>query len=133
MIKRLDHVGIVVDDLDDAKRFLSGILGLHLVQEMDVPPLARRVAFFRCGDASIEVIEDLDPESKARGLDGAKARIEHVALEVDNVDGELESLGGLGVKANSLGVVSIGMRRHVWTDPHSTDGVMYQLFSRVDE
>jgi len=133
MIKRLDHVGIVVDDLADAKRFLSETLGLRLVRELDVPLLARRVAFFQCGDASIELIEDLDPESKARALDGTNARIEHIALEVDSVDGVLASLGGLGVKADSRGVVRVGARINAWTVPHTTDGVAYQLLSPVEE
>jgi methylmalonyl-CoA/ethylmalonyl-CoA epimerase len=133
MIKRLDHVGIVVDDLATAKRFLSETLGLQLIRELDVPALARRVAFFQCGDASIEVIEDLHMESRARVLNGATARIEHVALEVDNVEGELASLSGLGVKADGRGVVSVGARLNAWTDPLTTDGVMYQLLSPVGD
>ncbi len=133
MIKRLDHVGIVVDDLASAKRFLSETLGLQLVREMDVPALARRVAFFQCGDASIEVIEDMDLETKAGVLKGASARIEHLALEVDSVDGELASLGGLGVKADSRGVVRVGARMNAWTDPLTTDGVMYQLLSPAED
>lgn len=133
MIKRLDHVGIVVDDLAAAKRFLAETLGLQLVRELEVPALARRVAFFQCGDASIEVIEDLNLESKARALDGASARIEHLALEVDNVDAALATLGDLGVKADSHGVLRVGSRLNAWTDPHTTDGVTYQLLSSVDE
>lgn len=133
MIKRLDHVGIVVDDLASAKRFLSETLGLQLIRELDVPALARRVAFFQCGDVSIEVIEDLDMESKARALNGATARIEHVALEVDNVEGELALLGRGGVKADGRGVVSVGARLNAWTDPLTTDGVMYQLLSQVGD
>lgn len=133
MIKRLDHVGVVVDDLAEAKRFLSETLGLRLARELDVPALARRVAFFECGDASIEVIEDLDPAAKARALGGASARIEHLALEVDSVDGVLASLGKLGVKADSRGVVRVGARLNAWTDASTTDGVPYQLLSPAED
>ena len=129
MVKRLDHIGIVVDSLADAKQFLRHTLGLQLVRELEVPALARRVAFFQCGDAAIEVIEDLDLESKSQALAGASARIEHVALEVEGVDTVLAALAGLGVRADSRGVLRIGSRLNAWTDPDTTDGVVYQLLS----
>ena len=92
MLKRLDHVGIVVDDLGEAKRLLGQTLGLRLARELEVPARMRRVAFFQCGDAEIEVIEDLNAEAKALALDGASARIEHVAVEVDGVESVLTAL-----------------------------------------
>ena|SRR5438445_6171124 len=130
MLKRLDHVGIVVDDLNDAKRLLGETLGLRLVRELEVAELARRVAFFQCGDAQIEVIEDLDSAARAHVLGGATARIEHVAFEVDRVDrmdSVLTALDGLGVKVDKHGVLRIGSRDNVWTDPGTTDGIVFQL------
>jgi methylmalonyl-CoA/ethylmalonyl-CoA epimerase len=129
MLKRLDHVGIVVDDLTDAKRLLSETLGLTLVREQEVPELSRRVAFFQCGDARIEVIEDLDAKAKVRVLDGATARIEHVAVEVDDVSSVLAALEGLGVRADSHGILRVGARVNAWTDPSTTDGIVFQLLS----
>lgn len=129
MVKRLDHVGIVVDDLTDAKRLLGETLGLSLVRELDVPELSRRVAFFQCGDARIEVIEDLDAKAKARVLDGATARIEHIAVEVEAVDSALAALGALGVRADSHGILRVGTRVNAWTDPSTTDGIVFQLLS----
>ncbi len=133
MLKRLDHVGIVVDDLSDAKRLLGQTLGLRLVRELEVPARMRRVAFFQCGDAEIEVIEDLNAEAKARALDGANARIEHVAVEVDGVDSVLTALESLGVKADSRGILRVGSRLNAWTDPSTTDGIMFQLLSSALE
>ncbi len=129
MIKRLDHVGIVVDDLAEAKRFLSQVLGLRLVRELEVPPLARRVAFFQCGDAELEVIEDENPESKAQALSGRTARIEHIALEVDSVGSVSAALAGLGVQIDGHGILHVGSRLNAWTDPSTTDGIVFQLLS----
>jgi len=133
MIKRLDHVGIVVDDLTDAKRLLGQTLGLHLSRELEVPTLARRVAFFQCGDAMIEIIEDLDAAAKARALSGASARIEHIAIEVDDVDSALDQLRASGVRTNGLGILRVGSRRNAWTDPATTDGIVIQLMSHSPE
>lgn len=133
MLKRLHHVGIVVDDLADAKRLLGTTLGLRLARELEVPALARRVAFFECGDAEIEVIEDLDADARQLALGGASARIEHVAIEVDSVESVLATLEKLGVKADSRGIVHVGSRINAWTDPSTTDGIIFQLLSSVSE
>jgi catechol 2,3-dioxygenase-like lactoylglutathione lyase family enzyme len=133
MLKRLHHVGIVVDDLADAKHLLGVTLGLRLVRELEVPLLARRVAFFEVGDAEIEVIEDLDADARQRTLSGASARIEHVAIEVDSVESVLAGLEGLGVKTDSKGIVRVGSRLNAWTDPSTSDGIMFQLVSSVPD
>jgi hypothetical protein len=111
---------------------LGETLGLHLVRELEVAELARRVAFFQCGDAQIEVIEDMDPEAMAQALGGAAARIEHVAIEVDRLDSVL-ALERLGVKTDSRGITRVGSRDNVWTDPSTTDGIMLQLLSNAPD
>lgn len=125
----MDHIGVVVDDLEEGKRFLAEVLGLQLERALEVSALKRRVAFFRCGEVEIELIEDLDPDAKQRVLGGASAVVEHVALEVDDLDGTMTALSGLGVRAG-LGPLRAGGRVNLWTDPASTDGVMYQLLQK---
>lgn len=123
---RVDHIGVLVDSLEDAKRFLGERVGLELVRELDVERLQRRVAFFQCGAVQIEVIEPYGPD-RERDLAGARAKIEHIAVEVDDVRRALEVLG---LRPNANGMVDIGGRETVWTDPDSGDGVMYQLVPR---
>lgn len=124
--KRVDHIGVVVDSLDEAKAFLGEKVGLELVRELDVAHLQRRVAFFQCGAVQIEVIEPYGPD-RERALGGGKARIEHIAVEVDDVRGALE---GLGLRADERGLVEIGALETAWTDADSSDGVVYQLVPR---
>lgn len=125
-IKRLDHVGIVVDDLDEAKRFVGGILGLQLIREREVPERKRRTASYQCGDVEIELIVDLDPEQKERSLDGAPARIEHVGLDVGDMEATIASLAAAGVRMRGA-PLQRGSRLNAWTDPATTDGVVYQI------
>jgi catechol 2,3-dioxygenase-like lactoylglutathione lyase family enzyme len=134
LIKRLDHVGILVEDLAEAKALLGGIFGLVSHREQDVPQLGRRVAFFRCGNADIELIEELDVGARKQSLGDATARIEHIALEVDDLDSALRTLAAKGVRMGPQGKVGAGTRVSVWTDPSTTGGVMYQLaMTRVTE
>jgi methylmalonyl-CoA/ethylmalonyl-CoA epimerase len=129
MLRRLNHVGVVVDDLDEAKRFVGETLGLEFDREVEVPQLGRRVAFFRCGDIAIELIAVVEPALRAQVLAGRKALIEHLAIEVDDIAGTLATLGRLGV-AQSGPTLQGGGQISVWTDPDTCDGVIYQLIEK---
>jgi methylmalonyl-CoA/ethylmalonyl-CoA epimerase len=126
LVKRLNHVGIVVADLDDAKRFLSGVLKLELLRERAVPERRRSTAYFGAGDVEIELIEEHDPQAKERVLRGASAVIEHISFDVDDLERTTESLADLGVRLQGE-IVRVGTRVNAWTEPATSGGVMYQL------
>ena len=131
IFQRVHHIGVVVDSLDDAKRLLGqGGIGLQLVTERDIAPIQRRLAFFQCGEVQIELIQPYSELALERELSGNKAKIEHIAVEVDDVRGALKALSSLGLRATSRGVMHVGDRETAWTDPDTSDGVMYQLVAR---
>jgi methylmalonyl-CoA/ethylmalonyl-CoA epimerase len=126
-VRRIDHVGVIVDDLDDAARLLGDGLGLERTTTVDRDDL--RLAFFRCGDVSIEIIELLDPALRRERLgDGAQARIEHIAFEVGDLGDALAALSALGVEPNAPPLRS-GTRTMVWTDPATSDDIMFQFLA----
>jgi methylmalonyl-CoA/ethylmalonyl-CoA epimerase len=124
-VKRIDHIGVVVDDLDDAARLLGDGFGLERVSSVERDDL--RLMFFRCGDVSIEILEMLDPELRRERLgEGTRARIEHIAFEVADLDRALTALAALGVEPNAP-PLSSGDRTMFWTDPTTSDDVMFQF------
>jgi methylmalonyl-CoA/ethylmalonyl-CoA epimerase len=127
MIRRLNHVGVVVADIEGAKQFLTDTLGLELVLERDVPAKRRRTAYFAAGEVEIELIEDDDPAEKQRVLGGAPAVIEHIALDVDDLERTVAALQAKGVAIRDGAIVRVGTRDHAWTEPATSGGVMYQL------
>jgi methylmalonyl-CoA/ethylmalonyl-CoA epimerase len=123
-VRRVDHVGVIVDDLDEAARLLEAF-GLEAGEAIDRDDL--RVAFFRCGDVSVEIIEPLEAELRRERLgDGVRARIEHVAFEVGDLGRALAALGALGVRPNAPPLHHAG-RSMFWTDPETSDGIMFQF------
>ena len=56
-IQELDHVGVMVADLEAAGAFLAGTLGLPLEREGTVPALDVRTRFYRCGPVLIDTFE----------------------------------------------------------------------------
>jgi methylmalonyl-CoA/ethylmalonyl-CoA epimerase len=110
---------------------LTERFGLEPEQTIDRDDL--RAVFFPCGDARIELLEILEPEARKRRLgDGQTARVEHIAFEVDDVNGTLEILEALGMQANGP-MQKSGDRATFWTDRETTDGVMYQFLGPASD
>ena len=130
MFKRIDHIGVVVDDIAEARTFLES-LGMRLERAQDVPERNVRIAFYQCGDGRIELIEPTTEESRRRRLgDGNQARIEHIGVEVDDVPRIIQAVRGLGVEFTTAGPVPVGPNLNAWTRPETSDGIQFQLVQR---
>jgi hypothetical protein len=81
----------------------------------------------------IEVVECRTPDERARRLGDAPARIEHIAFEVEDLTEAVAALGRLGIEMTKPDAVRQDDIRSFWTAPESSDGVMYQLFERLDQ
>jgi methylmalonyl-CoA epimerase len=87
MVTGIDHIGILVPDLDAALRFYSETLGLQVnpVQTLADPPIRR--ACIRIGDVELELIEAADPErTMMRFLPHRHVGIYHLGFRVDDVE-----------------------------------------------
>jgi methylmalonyl-CoA/ethylmalonyl-CoA epimerase len=127
-LKRLDHVGVVVDDLDSRARMLTEQLGLEPDGGVDRDDI--RVAFFKSGDARVELIEPLTESGREARLAGAKAQIEHLSFEVENLEETLLALTALGIEITAPPLVVLG-NSNVWTVPATSGGIMLQFQQRV--
>jgi catechol 2,3-dioxygenase-like lactoylglutathione lyase family enzyme len=126
-LRRIDHVGIVVRGLADQAELL-GALGLELARANRNDESTGH--HFPCGDASIELIEVHDDEARARRLpDGADAVIEHIAIEVDDLEAVHRTLTGRGVDVTWPPFPS-GDAMMIWTDAATSGGVQYQFLRR---
>ena len=128
MLKRIDHIGVIVDDLEEAQAFLGG-MGMEFDRDLQFPGRLK-AAFYRCGDTQIEVIEITDAGERESRLRGEKARIEHIAIEVDELASTMKALEGLGVRTKSPEPLKIGNNLNIWTTEESGDGVSYQLIEK---
>jgi catechol 2,3-dioxygenase-like lactoylglutathione lyase family enzyme len=127
-LKRLDHIGVVVDDLDSRATLLTEQLGLTPDGAVDHEEL--RIAFFRSGDARVELIEPLTAEGRDVRLAGGPTRIEHISFEVDDLEETLLALAALGIEITAP-PRELGGNRSVWTVPATSGGIMFQFQQRV--
>lgn len=127
MINLIEHVGIVVGNLDQAKAFAGEALGLQLVRDGELASRGVKFAFYSVGGAQIEFIEPTRPEVREQrlGPPGTLARMEHLAVIVNRLDEAESRLAAHGVTMQPR-VKSPG---RIWamTDPETSGGVMYQV------
>lgn len=92
MTGKLDHIGIFVDSLEKAMPFYMAVIGRGTPIIREVPELGLRLAFFHDqGGLPIELVE-------ASGKTEMKHGDVVVALEVDDLEGEIARLKAAGIK-----------------------------------
>ncbi|HEY51421.1 MAG TPA: methylmalonyl-CoA epimerase [Dehalococcoidia bacterium] len=98
MIKKINHIGIAVNSIDQSLKLYTGVLGLSLKEIEVVEEQRTRTAILPVGESSIELLESTDPESPiARYIEKFGEGIHHLALEVDNIDDALKQVAQSGL------------------------------------
>ncbi len=87
MIKKIDHIGIVVKDLEQSMRIYAEELKLAFVRQERNPEFNVDIAFFRCGDVLVELLCPYGPGMNQDFLDSTGGGIHHIAYEVDDLEG----------------------------------------------
>ena len=81
------------------------------------------------GDVDIELLEITDPEMRRRRMAGEReARIEHIGIRVEDLDSAVAELRARGVRMSTEEPYGAGGWRYYFTDPATTDGIVYQFF-----
>jgi len=99
MIKRIDHIGVAVKELEKAVEMYRDIFGFELLEIEDVPSQKVKVAKFNVGGVHIEFLQPTADDSPiSRFLEKRGEGIHHIAYYTDDINGLLESLKDKGVK-----------------------------------
>jgi methylmalonyl-CoA/ethylmalonyl-CoA epimerase len=98
MIKKINHIGIAVNSIEEAVKLYTDVLGLK-VQDIEVVADQKvKTAIIPVGESKIELLESTDPEGViARYIEKRGEGLHHLALEVSNIKDTLEMLAKQGV------------------------------------
>jgi len=98
VIKAVDHIGIVVRDLDAQVALYQDRLGLPYQGTETVPDGTVKVAFFDAGESKIELITPLDNPGVEKFLEKRGEGIHHICYRTDDIEAELERLRADGAR-----------------------------------
>jgi len=133
-IKRIDHIALVVEDIESTLSFWRDALGLELAHIEDVPAQKSLVAFLPVGESEIELVRPTtDDSGVARYLQKRGPGMHHISLEVDDIAGMLAQLKAKGVRLiNETPVPGAGGMQIAFIHPESTSGVLVELYQSAD-
>jgi methylmalonyl-CoA/ethylmalonyl-CoA epimerase len=99
VIKRIHHVGVVVQDLARGYALWRDTLGLPVIREAEVKDQGVRAALLACGSCEIELLEPTGPGTPVgRFLEGRGEGLHHLCFESDDVVREVQRFAGTGVE-----------------------------------
>lgn len=129
-VKRVDHVAILVEDLEKPLSFWRDALGLEGTQVKDMPEENARIAFLPVGDDLVELVMPTNEESGlAKYLLKHGPGMHHICLEVDDIEGMLVKLKESGVPLiNETARTGIGGKKYAFIHPKGAYGVLVELY-----
>ncbi|GAB4411500.1 MAG: methylmalonyl-CoA epimerase [Anaerolineae bacterium] len=132
MIKRIDHVAVVVEDLEAALGFWRDALGLPLARTEHNETEQVAIAFLPVGDSEIELLEPTEADSGiGRYLAKRGQGMHHVCVEVEDLEAALARLVAHGVELiNETPRTRDDGTRYAFVHPRSASGVLVELYQK---
>lgn len=129
MIKKVDHIGIAVQSLEESLPFYTEVLGLELKGIEEVESEWVKVAFIQIGGTKLELLEPTSSESAiAKYIEKRGEGIHHVALGVDSIEARIAEIKEKGIKMiNDEAKVGAGGALVAFMHPKSTGRVLVEL------
>jgi methylmalonyl-CoA/ethylmalonyl-CoA epimerase len=125
---KLDHIGIVVRDIQEALQVYEAALGLPLKEVVELPDQEVEVAFLPIGESNIELVQPTtDDTGIGRYLEHRGEGIHHICVEVEDIEVALARL-----KAHQVQLIDEEPRqgahgRVAFIHPKGAHGVLVEL------
>ena len=129
MIKKIDHIGIAVHSIEQAKDYFENTLGLTCEGVETVESQKVKTAFYAVGEVHIELLEPTSEDSAvAKYLNKNGEGVHHIAFKTDSVEDQLEQAEKCGCSLiNRTPVEGAGGKKVAFLHPKSTCGVLTEF------
>lgn len=127
-IKKFEHVGILVKDLEEAMSFYREKLGLTLTRHMEVQGYQVRIASMGVGEVSVDLVQPFGQSPLKDIMEQKGEGLHHICLEVDDIEKALKELDKAGVQLLSKEPFDVGdgtFTGHI--APESANNVIIEL------
>jgi methylmalonyl-CoA/ethylmalonyl-CoA epimerase len=133
-VLKIDHIGIAVKNIDEAKNLYSGLLGLNHEGSETVAEQKVTTAFFPVGDTEVELLESTSPDGPiAKYIEKKGEGIQHIAFSVENIEEALAELKAKGVQLiDEKPRRGAGEAKIAFLHPKSTFGVLVELCEKEE-
>ena len=129
MLKKIEHIGIAVKDLEQSNELYAKLLGVKHYKTEFVRSESVKTSFFKIGESKIELLQATDPESPiAKFIEKRGEGVHHLAFDVDNVEVEIKRLIKEGFELiHKSPKAGADNKRIAFLHPKSSGGVLVEL------
>jgi len=129
VIKKIDHIAIAVQNMEEGIKRYRDVLGLEFHGTEVVPGQKVIVAFFRAGDINIELTAPTEEDSPmAKSINKRGPGIHHIAFEVDDIEAQIKEFQEKGVQmVHEEGKAGADNAKIAFAHPDSFFGVLVEL------
>jgi len=129
-IKAINHVAIVVEDMEKPLAFWRDALGLELHELRDVPAEKSQVAFLPVANGEIELVKPTSDDSGiAKYLAKRGQGMHHLCLETDDIEEMMNQLKEKNIRLiNEEPRTGADGKKYAFIHPESTGGVLVELY-----
>jgi methylmalonyl-CoA epimerase len=132
IFKRMDHVGLIVNSLDETLKTYCDQLGFVLQERITIPSQKVEAAFLDAGNGTIELISPTDSDSgSAKFLANRGEGTHHLCFEVDDIVAALEMLRAQGVRLIDEAPRQGPHGLVAFVHPKATHGMMIELLQKT--
>ena len=127
-IKKIDHIAIVVENLDSALAVYRDALGMAVTDVLEMPEQDVKMAFLPAGEGEIELLEPIHADSGiGKYLAKRGEGLHHICLEVDDIDATLADLKARGAQLIDETPKRGAYGRIAFIHPKGAHGVLVEL------
>jgi methylmalonyl-CoA/ethylmalonyl-CoA epimerase len=128
IMKRIEHIGIAVRDLEAAERIFEDILGEPAFKRESVPSESVNVSFFQTGESKVELLESTDADGPiAKHIEKRGEGLHHLAFAVDDLQDEIDHLKTLGYRIISGPKEGADQKMIAFLHPADSSKVLVEL------
>lgn len=129
MIRKIEHIGIAVKDMEKAKEVYENLLDEEAYKVENVDSEAVNTVFFKTGDTKIELLSATREDSPiAKFITKKGEGMHHIAFDVDDIDAEIERLKEKGYQLlNEEPKSGADNKLIAFLHPKSSNGVLVEL------
>ncbi len=126
MIKGINHLGIVVKNIDEVVDFLRETFGAQEISRIELPELKQISATVQIGDGYFEIMEPTAPDGAVgKFLESKGGGLHHVSLLCDDLVGTCENFEAQGLQV--IGKMFDGPIKAAFLHPKSSKGILFEL------
>ena len=128
-MRKIEHIGIAVNNLEEASATYEALFGKAQYKEEAVASEGVKTAFFAMGESKIELLEGTHPDSPiSRFISKRGEGIHHIAFDVADIEAEVERLTALGFRVlNPEPKPGADNKLVVFLHPKDNHGVLVEL------